>query len=293
MSGAQYQQYLNLHIFAKDWRKYKQKQPPLDKNKFRTSMMSNSYVELKYAQPRTGRPVNIYLLAKNNPCSRKVDDLRKLLVKNKEPSDVILVSDEKFKVHPKNEIKSKKFSHLNVSCYLHENFMLVVPKGPSCYPHRIMSSEEVNELMNNGLMRSDLHDLPKILKSDVQCIWIGADIGDVIEITVGSDIIGEVIQYRLVIEESGTNIVFDETPDLKELDDDDIDEAEIKSQSKNKSNVKSKFKSKSKAKNKNVESDDDDDIDVDDDIKEYREDDENNYDVSSEDEDDKSVKSDK
>ncbi len=45
--------------------------------------------------------------------------------------------------------------------------------------------------------------LPKIFDEDSQCIWIGAESGDVVEIKMLSDIAGETIQYRVVVPRSG------------------------------------------------------------------------------------------
>jgi DNA-directed RNA polymerase subunit H (RpoH/RPB5) len=91
---------------------------------------------------------------------------------------------------------------LNIFTYLHVIFDLVIPKGPLCYPHRILSKEEVLHLCNEELF-CYLTNLPKIFDEDPQCIWIGAESGDVVEIKILSDISGEAIQYRVVVPRSG------------------------------------------------------------------------------------------
>ena len=65
-------------------------------------------------------------------------------------------------------------------------------------PHRIMSKEEVKELMKKYGLKS-LKQLPRILVTDPAAIAIGAARGDVIEITRKSDAAGETKYYRLVI----------------------------------------------------------------------------------------------
>jgi len=70
-----------------------------------------------------------------------------------------------------------------------------------------MSTDEVNNLLNNELYTA-LVNLPKILINDVQCIWIGAELGDVIRIKMASDITGTCYQYRVVVAKSGRVISF-------------------------------------------------------------------------------------
>jgi DNA-directed RNA polymerase subunit H (RpoH/RPB5) len=205
MSDAQYVQYTNLHIFAKKWRGYKQVSTSMNKDEFRKDMQFNQYVKLDYTHPLNGRLIHIYLLAKNSKYSNSSQDLKILLAKVRDPSDVILVVESEFNIYSKRKIALYK--HLRVKTYLHDNFKLIIPNGPLCYPHRILSTEEVNQLLNNDLCCS-LINLPKILLEDVQCIWIGAEVGDVIEINMMSDISGNSIVYKVVVAKSGRVISF-------------------------------------------------------------------------------------
>jgi DNA-directed RNA polymerase subunit H (RpoH/RPB5) len=224
MSDSQFEQYKNLHIFAKEWRKYKQISPQRDKDTFRKNMQADQYIKLEYINEK-GKPVLIYLLAKDGKYSNSSQDLKRLLSKIKDPSDVILVSKIPFKTYSIRAIAT--FKHLRVKTYLHENFDLVIPNGPLCYPHRILSHEEVGKLLNDDLC-CYLVNLPKILLEDVQCIWIGAEVGDVIEITMLSDITGESIQYRVVVPKSGRVISFrteienDSKKSTEDEEDDDV-----------------------------------------------------------------------
>lgn len=209
MSDLQYTQYKNLHIFAEKWRKYINKSSIYDNDTFRKHMQTDQYVKLDY-QSVNGKPVLIYLFAKDSKYNSS-QDLKRLLSKIKEPSDVIIVSDAPLKTYSIRAIQT--FKHLRVKTYLHENFDLIIPQGPLCYPHRILSHEEVDRLLNNELC-CGLINLPKILLEDVQCIWIGAEVGDVIEIKMLSEITGESVQYRVVIPKSGRVISF--RPEQKE-----------------------------------------------------------------------------
>jgi len=224
MTDAQYNQYLNLHTFAKHWRKYTRTAPKQDKETFRREMQYNKYVRLDYFSDVSGRAVLIYLLAKGSKYAEHSQELKKLLARIKDPSDVILVSENPFKVYSVKVINSYK--HLRIKTYLHENFVLIIPNGPLCSKHEIMSSEEVVSLLNNELF-CYLVNLPKILDSDPQCIWIGAEVGDVVKITSHSDISGEYIQYKVVVAKNGRVISFRDMDQNTNQEDEEPEDEEI------------------------------------------------------------------
>jgi DNA-directed RNA polymerase subunit H (RpoH/RPB5) len=206
MSESQYEQYKNLNVFAKDWRKYiPQSTSILSEDAFRKEMQTNKYVLLEYANSKTGRSVLIYLLSNDSNYANNSQALKRLLARIKEKSEVILVSKEPFKVYSVKTIRN--FAHLDIKTYLHANFSLIAPNGPLCYSHRILTDNEVNTLLNDSLC-CRITNLPGILQDDVQCIWIGAEVGDIIEITAKSDIAGESIHYRVVIPSDGKIVSF-------------------------------------------------------------------------------------
>jgi len=213
MADIQYNRYKNIIIFAKDWRKYKLSYKQLDETAFRGEMQTESYVAFECADLKKNRQVFIYLFDKDSKYTNSSQDLRKLLKKIKNPCDVILITYKPFNTYGKKAIAS--FKHLNAMNYRHEIFDLVLPNGPLCYPHRIMTREEVLHLCNEELF-CHIINLPKIFNEDPQCIWIGAESGDVIEIKMLSDISGEVVHYRVVVPKNGRVIFSKEIPDADE-----------------------------------------------------------------------------
>jgi DNA-directed RNA polymerase subunit H (RpoH/RPB5) len=59
-----------------------------------------------------------------------------------------------------------------------------------------MSKDEIKDLFQ--FTASERADLPKIFITDTQIIWLGAKIGDVIEVTRGSEATGYAIIHRVV-----------------------------------------------------------------------------------------------
>ncbi len=218
---VQYNQYNNLYIFAEEWRKYKVLEERKNVTDFRKQMQFMGYIDIKCINELTGRPVIMYLFTPDSKFSQKSADLKKLLTQIADPSDVILVSQQPLKIYAKRVIPT--FKHLRIKTYLHEFFSLIIPHGPLCYPHRIMEKKEVVNLLNNEL-KCRLLNLPKIYDSDPQCIWIGAEVGDVLEITANSPVNGEFIQYKVVIPKTRRSISFRSTTTSVEEEEEEDEE---------------------------------------------------------------------
>ena len=208
MSDAQYNRYITLHTFASDWRKYNVKNNMLNKEDFRKQMQIKEYIMINCTNEQNSRNITIILFTENSQYTSKATLLKKILTQINDSGDVILVSHATLGTHFIRVIHS--FKHLKIKAYLHQNFNIIVPNGPLCYPHRVLSKEEVRNLLNNEMF-VHLSNLPKILVEDVQCIWIGAEVGDVVEIKMHSDISGYCIQYRVVISKSGRLISLKES----------------------------------------------------------------------------------
>lgn len=228
MSEAEFNRYNNIIIFATEWRKYELSTKPLDKDAFRKTMQSEQCVKLECYDPKKDTNVLIYLFDKNSKYVASSQDMKKLLKKIKEPCSVIMITYQPMNVYHRKAINSQK--HLKVNVYRHEIFDLVLPNGPLCYQHRVMSRDEVIKLTNEDLCCFVIN-LPKILDEDPQAIWIGAEVGNVIEIKMLSDLTGETYQYRVVIPKSGKVIAYKEAAQDTEqaeieadLEDDEVQE---------------------------------------------------------------------
>lgn len=225
MSEAEFNRYNNVIIFATDWRKYELVTKPLDKDAFRKVMQSEQYVKLECYDPKKDTNVLIYLFDKNSKYIASSQDMKKLLKKIKDPCSLIMITYQPMNVYHRKAINSQK--HLKVSVYRHEIFDLVLPNGPLCYPHRIMTREEVIRLTNEDLCCFVIN-LPKILDEDPQVIWIGAEVGNVLEIKMLSDTSGETYQYRVVIPKSGKVIAYkDSNQETEAAEPVDVEDDEV------------------------------------------------------------------
>lgn len=221
MSTVQFNQYKNLNEFATTWRGYTSDFEMLNEDAFRKQMQSNQYIRMDYIN-KFEKPVQIYLLS---PTSKYNNNqvLKQLLVKIKDPTDVILVTEQPLKKYAYDNINT--FKHLRVKGYLHRHFDIIMPHAPLVGKHRIMSKPEVLNLLNNEL-RCSLINLPKILEEDTQCIWIGSRCPDVIEIRSVSDIMGESVRYHVVVPKSGRIVSFRQDP-IEEKKEEEEEELEL------------------------------------------------------------------
>ena len=84
------------------------------------------------------------------------------------------------------------------------------PKHMLVSKHEILTQDEYNNLIKYSTIVNPLN-LPKIRLDDTQCIWIGAESGDIIKITRRT-IIGESTNYRVVIGPISNKIKSDYKP---------------------------------------------------------------------------------
>lgn len=213
MSESQYNRYLNICVFAKSYRKYKQESAKKDFVNFTKEMQKNEYVLSEFYDNETKRPVFIYLFNdKDDKYTSKSEHIKMLLSKIKQRSEVILITKTIFKPH--FTASFNLFDLLTISTYLEEKFNDIMPESPLCGKHRILTDKEVDIVCET--FHREPHHFPKILISDTQCIWLGAKIGDMIEIINYSKLSGLYISYRTVIADDEKRINFNEKNNLPE-----------------------------------------------------------------------------
>lgn len=225
MTEIEYNRYNNILKFITDWRGYQLSSKKLTLDEFRKTTQTDEYVKIECYDTKKSVKVVIVIFDENSKYIKSSQDMKKLLNKFTEPLNIILITYDALSVYHRKAINSYK--HLNIYVYRHAIFNLELPLGPLCYPHRIMTRDEVLKLTNDELC-CHIINLPKIYDEDPQCIWIGAMVGDVIEIKMTSDIAGEVYQYRVVIPKNGRMMTNKEISDQIGAGVDDLDEdAEI------------------------------------------------------------------
>jgi DNA-directed RNA polymerase subunit H (RpoH/RPB5) len=197
MADILYQKYLNIQKFILDYRKYQVVGGKfLDQNTFNKSMLNDHYVKIECTNTEDKIKVYIILLKNDSKYLKSTPIFKKLMMSlGKNSAEVIIISKELLSIYIKKIIP--KLKHLTIQNYLHRHFSIEIPKGPLCSKHRILTSDEVSHLCSNDLMIHPL-GLPTILINDPQCIWLGAKIGDTIEIESLSEISGKAVRYRIV-----------------------------------------------------------------------------------------------
>ena len=184
-----------------------------------TDMDQFNYVRLdaKKIIPRGKRDwVVILVLSMNGKYANHSPDLRKLiegiesdtLSREGRLDEIIVVAEENFfaKKNLTDVIKNLQSTQVGgadmdgvsafYNAYPYYIFATVVPEHSSVPAHRIMSNEEVDELLKSEHINKS--DIGNIMISDPPVIWIGGREDQIIEITRDSATAGTAIYYRYI-----------------------------------------------------------------------------------------------
>jgi DNA-directed RNA polymerase subunit H len=163
------------------YRGIKIKTPTLTHADLIKNMQFDMYVKI-VGETSKGNKIVITILARNekgvNEIATMTDKFRLFINSIKEQeSEIIIISPCKFQTHVLNFISDNGLTK-RIHRYNYDHFKVVVPLGPYCSPHRILSSEEAQKQID--LHKLDQKEMKKILSSDPQIIWLGAQPGDII-----------------------------------------------------------------------------------------------------------------
>lgn len=144
------------------------------------NMQFDMYV--KIVGEKNGEKIVIAILGRNeknsNDIATTTEKFRLFINSIKEQeSKIILVSPCKFQTHVLNFISEQSLNK-RISRYSYDHFKIVVPLGPYCSPHRILSVEESAKQIE--IHRLDQKEMKKIYTYDPQIVWLGAQPGDII-----------------------------------------------------------------------------------------------------------------
>ena len=188
-----FEKYNNIQTCIKK-RNYETIEPFLDFQAFKKNIQSDTYIKIKCNDVKKGKNVYIYLFTETSIYINVTIQFKKLMSKlyDNEPSVVLLITQLPISVYINKSLI--QFPQLT--------FFNYISKGPFCSEHIILLNDEVKNLCVNELIINPL-GLPAISINDVQCIWIGAELGQVIKINAISEITGKTIKYRIVTPDSG------------------------------------------------------------------------------------------
>ena len=205
MADMKYTCYLNVLIFATEWRGFQVTSAKMNFEAFRSALYKDSYVRIDCRDPTNSRDVIIFMFDQGSKYTSSNQEMKKLLKYEPAGCHVLLISHDSLSTYHRKYIAVER--RIKIQSANYTNFSMILPNGPLCYKHRILSRAEILELANNELC-CYIINLPKIYDNDPQCLWIGAQVGDVLEITMYTDMAGEVIVYRVVVPRNGRVLAY-------------------------------------------------------------------------------------
>ena len=202
---ALYEKYLNIQKFITDYRKYSVKEAFLSEEKFHKTMNMDTYIKID-CRDKKGKPIIMYFLHPDSDYAGKASYFSKLMQQVKTPTEIMFIMRNEPSTYIAKAMVKREFNHIIKHIWLHIIFALEIPRGPHCPTHTILNENEKKILLTESLKIHPLK-LPVIYKNDPQCIWIGAEIGDIIKIEGLSYATGISIRYKIVSPPAGKNYI--------------------------------------------------------------------------------------
>lgn len=201
-----YKKYENIQKFIVDYRKYKLADDSKFYNfdEFKKTIQIEQYIRHKCINLKKDKIVYVYMFKVESKYIKTTSQFKRLMDKIPvEPADVIIISKDELSIYIKKSINN--YAHLTIHNYPHKYFSIEISNGPLCSPHTILTNTEVRTLCSRDLIVHPL-SLPSISINDPQNIWIGGELGQIIQIDSISEITARTIRYRIVSPDSGKMI---------------------------------------------------------------------------------------
>jgi DNA-directed RNA polymerase subunit H (RpoH/RPB5) len=191
--------YENTLSFAK-MRNFTPLDPVINLKEFRNIIQLNQYIESKYTNENKVS-VHIYIFDEEGAYIKETENFKRILSKlgKTKPRIAIFITNKPLTIYIRKKIHL--YSNVKVFNYFHHMFYRVLPDMPQSPKHRIMSRKEIIYICGEIF-----HKLPstfqKIDVMDPQAVWIGAEVGDMIEVQGHNRLVGTYIKYRTVVDNS-------------------------------------------------------------------------------------------
>lgn len=165
--------------------------PRLSIDAFNKKIQIQRFITLKTTN-ENNESIVIVLLHNNTEISSKAAKFKKIIQSFDSPSKLIIISKDIIMT-----FINKQEIDYHIDNYTYLQLSIVVPKHELCSPHRILDKTEMTTLLENQLYK-EKSNLPTICINDPMVIWIGGEIGDVVEIERVSELAGKALVYRRV-----------------------------------------------------------------------------------------------
>ena len=190
--------YNNILEFIK-FRGYKLETEKADKEQFKEQVLKEGYFRVPCSEKEKKFILDIYSRdteTANSPYNKSsFETIIKKIKKENNPHAYIMILKEEPRKSIQELYQDKEFTRgIDIKWYLNKNFLLIPFKAAHSGVHSIVEDE--NKVLNELLC--DKENLPLIKVSDPNCVWLGAEPGNIIKIITNSVITGERINYRVV-----------------------------------------------------------------------------------------------
>jgi len=163
----------------------------VQKDEFMKEMRNNSYITIKGKQDKL---VTFVIVAKNSDIPNRTESFLGMMREIKDESEIFLFTEKE------NTSKIRAYANSNnINLHIYPMYIIHIDlrKAPGVPKHEIVTSDEEKHIIERYYIHGK--NMPYILSTDPQIIWIGAKPGDIIRITRMSEVSGYATIYRLCI----------------------------------------------------------------------------------------------
>lgn len=185
------------------YRGIKQTSATLEKEAFIKNMHFDNYVKIEGTKDKT--KYTIALLERNERGQNDivtVTEKFKLFINNIKSAGtkIYIISPCAFQTHVINYIIGDESLSNTLELYNYNHFKTIIPLGPWCSKHRLLSEEEASQVLK--LFNIDKKEMKKIFMHDPQVVWLGGEPNQIVEIQRINTVTGYGTDYRRVVRSS-------------------------------------------------------------------------------------------
>jgi DNA-directed RNA polymerase subunit H (RpoH/RPB5) len=159
----------------------------LNEATFNKEMSLNHYIIITCGQ-------TIIILARPSAMvGRRSADFIKTITPHKN-KEIIFITNEVVRAKLVERVVLDGFNLRSLS---YNTFIINITRAPMVPRHVIVDPTDIELILNN--IGYEAINLPKILYSDPQSIWLGAKVGDIVKTTAYNEQTGTATNYRIVV----------------------------------------------------------------------------------------------
>lgn len=167
-----------------------------NKKDFIKTLQFQSYVKIK-AKNEKDNIMYAFLLEDDRFVSKSIEFKRLINTVQEKNIDILIISRNGIKTSVMKFINTYTKKNMRIKDLRYEHFKIDPRKNLLVPKHHLCTEEETRKIMSDNNIE-DINMFPKIKKTDVQVLWLGGSVGQLVKIQRNT-IIGLELYYRVIV----------------------------------------------------------------------------------------------